>query len=619
MPSSARKRKSDDVSNASGSEKYSKESSDNSKNKRGAGRQDCNEDLTPQRKKARTEQTGSVGIEIPEGMTKKEWVAMRKKELLKKYEAGGMFSKNGMPAVTASTAGKSPATKPSPKRVAPYKAPASLSRPTTVSRPPVAAPAGSSRGNPFPRRPSGPFNSPVPNMQFSASAKNNGPHIPDFSKANATKSPTEYLSPRSSASAKAASVDESPAGSVTTNDTLEEVQAVEAPPTYYVAPGNRSDPSWGRFLCAVMCILVMGISLLIGLIIVPGGSGGNFKMVVPTVSTSSTRCFHDSPKPDAESDEEPVIQKIAERCKKVPLSSWLSCPEGAVCSQGLVQQCAHPKYYEVSPGHDECILSISTQKTISDIVSWMELASLVHACQPGGNPYALDRDGAGYPFFGLSQVLGELDVEWDPVLIRILKDLDGVIKLELQPDNNYRVGLDENHIVVLPRKCRVKKVLVGVMNGTIGAFWGIVRMILGWFLQVTSIYVELLFEIPAQTLAFSIVLPVMGWLIVSYLQNRRREAIETRLLNNDRVFVRQEVYKVLRSEPDKNHVVLQVRDQILYDTNLSYHSDSKARNRIIKKVWSKVVADMQKDNRIVKARINTNKGACDSWKWGGDL
>ncbi|GAX12016.1 hypothetical protein FisN_8Lh112 [Fistulifera solaris] len=617
MPSSARKRKSDDVSDASDSETYSKESSDNAKNKRGSGRQDRTEDLTPRRKKARTEQTGSMGIEIPEGMTKKEWVAMRKKELQKKYEAGGMFSKNGMPAVTAPTAAKSPATKPSPKRKVPYEAPAASSRP--VSRPPVTAPTGASRGNPFPRRPSGPFNSPVPNMQFSASAKNNGPHIPDFSKVNATKSPTEYLSPRSSSSAKVEFVDESPAGSVTTNENLEEVQSQVEPPTNYVAPVDRSDPSWGRFLCAIMCIFVMGISLLIGLIIVPGGSGGNFKMVVPSVSTSSTRCFHDNPKPVEESDEEPVVPIIVERCKGVPLSSWLSCPEGAICSQGLLRQCAHPKYYDVSPGHDECILSISTQKTISDVVSWMELASVVHACQPGGNPYALDRDGAGYPSFGLSQVLGELDIEWDPVLIRILKDLEGVIKLELQPDNNYTVALDENHIVVLPRKCRIKKVLVGVMNGTLGAFWGVVRMLLGWFLQVSSIYMELLFEIPAQTLAFSIVLPVVGWLVVSYLQTRRREAIETSLLNNDRVFVRQEVYKVLRSEPNKNHIVLQVRDQILYDPNLSYHSDSKARNRVIKKVWSKVVADLQKDNRIVKARINTNKGVCDSWKWGSDL
>ncbi|GAX18895.1 hypothetical protein FisN_8Hh112 [Fistulifera solaris] len=615
MPSSARKRKSDDVSDTSDSEAYSKESNDNAKNKRGSGRQDRMEDLTPRRKKARTEQTGSMGIEIPEGMTKKEWVAMRKKELHKKYEAGGMFSKNLMPAVTAPPAAKSPATKASPKRAVPSKAPVASSRP--VSRPPVAAPA--SRGNPFPRRPSGPFNSPVPNMQFSASAKNNGPHIPDFSKANATKSPTEYLSPRSSASAKAEFVDESPAGSVITNDNLEEVPAPEAPPTYYVAPVDRSDPSWGRFLCAIMCIFVLVISLLIGLIIVPGGSGGNFKMVIPTVSPSSTRCFHDNPKPVVESDEEPVVPIIAERCKGVPLSSWSSCPEGAVCSQGLLEQCAHPKYYEVSPGHDECILSISAQKTISDIVSWMELASVVHACQPGGNPYALDKDGAGHPSFGLSQVLGELDIEWDPMLIRILQDLEGVIQLELQPDNNYTVALDEKHTLVLPRKCRVKRVLVGVMNGTLGAFWGVARMIFGWCFQVSSMYMELLFEIPAQTLAFSVVLPIVAWLVVSYLKIRRREAIETRLLNNDRVFVRQEVYKVLRSEPNKNHVVLQVRDQILYDPNLSYHSDSKARNRVIKKVWSKVVADLQKDNRIVKARINTNKGVCDSWKWGSDL
>lgn len=637
--SSSRKRKSDDVSDASGQDKRStKETHEKARKKRasvssrpvsdrtasteGASSKRSDEDLTPRRKKARTEQAGSMGQEIPEGMSKKEWVALRKKEMQQQYQSGNMFSKNGMPIVAAFTAAKSHATNPAPKKVAHVQASVASSRPAPYSRPTAAAPAASSRKNPFPRRPSGPFNSPIPNMQFSASAKRSGPHIPDFSGTNDTKAPTEYLSPRS-ALAKASFVDDesverSCRESLVTNENIETVQKEEAQ-LAPVSPVDRPEPSLGGFLFAVMCISVIGFSfLIVTLVIVPGGSGGNFKMVVPTVSTSSLKCFHDSPILGGESDEEPAIQMIAERCKNVPLSSWSRCPDGALCSHGLLQQCAYPKYYEVSPGHDDCVLSIPAQKTISDVVSWLELSSVVHACQPGGNPHALDGNGGGYPFFGLSQILGELDVEWDPVLIQILKDLEGVTKVELQPDSNYTIALDQSHIVVLPRKCRVKKVLVGIMNGTIAALVGLFRLIFGWSMQVTSIYVELLYEIPAQTLAFSVVLPIVGWLAVSYLQKRNRQANEEKLLNSDRVFVRQEAYKVLRNEPDKNHVILQVRDQILYDPNLSYHSDSKARSRIIKRVWSKVVADLQKDNRILKARINTNKGACDSWKWGGD-
>lgn len=643
MPSSSRKRKADDVSDASGEQQLTKKERRLKSREKAlelvqkrrsslSGRPDSaeatptapastspkepEEDLTPRRKKARIESS----TEIPSGMSKKEWVAMRKKQMKDQYESGTLF-KAHVPVAADSAGTKSLAgTKSSPKKKAQAVAPVSSSRPAPTRRPTAQVPSASSRPQGIPRRPSGPFNSPIPNMQFSASATRTGPHIPDFSGTNDATSPTQYLSPRSALAKIAANEAENldsnhAAGSPYASTNVEVVRKEESSFTI-VPPSSQSNRS---FACAAVCIALVGFcSLFVALVMMPGGSAGDFKFVAPISSASHVRCFKDSPSGEPNEESESSSGMIAERCKNVPLSSWSSCPDGAECAHGLLQKCANSKYYDVNPGQDDCVLSIHTQKMISDIVSWLELSSVVHACHPGGNPHALEKDDAGYPFFGLSQVFGELDMEWDPVLIQILKDLEGVIEVEQQPDGNFHIALHPSHVIVLPRKCGVKKVLRGIMDAFTGAFFGLMHMVIGSLIQFTSIYLELMYEVPTQTLAFSIVLPIVGWLVVSYFQKRRYEANEVKQLNSDRVFVRQEVYKVLRNEPDKNHIVLQVRDQILYDPNLSYHSDSKARNRIIKKVWSKVVADLQKDNRIVKARINTNKGACDSWKWIGD-
>jgi hypothetical protein len=130
-------------------------------------------------------------------------------------------------------------------------------------------------------------------------------------------------------------------------------------------------------------------------------------------------------------------------------------------------------------------------------------------------------------------------------------------------------------------------------------------------LSILSVYWSLFYEIPLMTLIFTVVVPILGWLVIAFCRKR----MFCRQLELDRISVLEAVYKALSAALDQHHPVLMVRDRILFDPLLPYHLSGATRKRILGKVWPRVVNDVANDNRVTKARMMSDGVLRECWKW----
>jgi hypothetical protein len=110
----------------------------------------------------------------------------------------------------------------------------------------------------------------------------------------------------------------------------------------------------------------------------------------------------------------------------------------------------------------------------------------------------------------------------------------------------------ESYRVVLPSTCAAKNTLRSLLLGIFSAVLAVFRWTVSLTLSSLSVYWSLFYEIPLETLVFTVVVIISGWLVIA--------------------------------------------DRILYDSFL--HLNAATRTRIVDKVWHRVVKDVEKDNRV---------------------
>jgi hypothetical protein len=300
------------------------------------------------------------------------------------------------------------------------------------------------------------------------------------------------------------------------------------------------------------------------------------------------------------------MMPVVERCNRIPLTNWSFCPDTSVCVGGDIAHC-HNHYILVEG--KECVVSEEAQETVATMIQLLQTWTIADLCNPDGNPYAVGRSTENRPFFGYSQLKGELEVgiDWTTVLKKMPDDF----VLDAQSDGNLRVALHESHRVALPSKCVAKKIFRSLLEGVASA----VLVVIGWTfalsLSILSVYWSLFYEIPLMTLIFTVVVPIFGRLIMAVF----RRLMFRRQLELDRVSVREEVYKHLKAKSDQYRPIILVRDRILFDPFLPYHSNAAMRKRILDKVWPRVVKDVAKDNHVTSTRMMVSGVSRECWKW----
>jgi hypothetical protein len=181
------------------------------------------------------------------------------------------------------------------------------------------------------------------------------------------------------------------------------------------------------------------------------------------------------------------------------------CPDTAVCVGGGIDHC-----------HTQDVLMEGKGcETVATIIQLLETWTIVDFCNPDGNPDALGHSTENRPFFGYSQLTGELDVGMDGTAV--LKNMPDVFVLDTQSDGRLRVALHESHRVVLPSTCAAKNTLRSLLLGISSAVLAVFRWTVSLTLSSLSVYWSLFYELPLETLVFTVVVIISGWLVIGFL------------------------------------------------------------------------------------------------------
>jgi hypothetical protein len=305
-------------------------------------------------------------------------------------------------------------------------------------------------------------------------------------------------------------------------------------------------------------------------------------------------CFYDTAQEEDvyERPTDPVLGVIC-RLPEVP------CPEGGICKYGLLQDCSH-RHRQVASTKDACILTNDANQTLLAAQQFLEIWTVQHLCHVEGCAFAVQKpEGTSStgPWFLFSQLVGELDVEWD---LELFSQVPAKFSIHKQENDSILIALSNEFIdqsLPVPWWCLLKRWTVGSVLLLVNSILAVFRFLaMGSFSVVKTYPMSCLSALAA---IFTLVV------IVRFRSERGR--------------LRAQVAKVCRmarrrlqdAAPAKVPV-LHVRDEIAWELYPNAEADRKY---LKTNVWPRVMQDLEQDNRIGKESAVVDRKFQRTWQW----
>lgn len=222
-----------------------------------------------------------------------------------------------------------------------------------------------------------------------------------------------------------------------------------------------------------------------------------------------------------------------------------------------------------------------------------------------GNNKESDQEGEDFATMNL--------MSWLPVMEYLghIFEWDFTANEELPP----RIALRGTYPIVLPPTCQAKRALATVVQVSFDLVFWLLQSIWMIVLVIGSVYWSVLREMPFRAVIVMVVVPLAGaGVVFTYRRRRWQEQIREQL-EFDRVQIRERVYELLQATPQRYHAIILVRDGILFDPKLPYHTTLESRDRVLHQIWPCVVQDLARDNRVSKARMTVDGTPRECWRW----
>ena len=529
------------------------------------------------------------------------------------YESGAVdgIRKRPPPAAAALTPPRAAAAaRTTTRKTSPRKKPPVAATKTVPTPPPPTSRTGygNHRKTKWPRRKSGPFNSPVPKPgSFVGSATSPTLSLPDLPEEN---------NQTKKARVRAKGDDSSP------RRHQQEEEAEEVVAEYRAGLGYAERAGKLFSSASRLTTLLLGGTLLATLL-VAWIQQDHFQTTPDVSSPTPVVCYHDNSIPMADDDDQ--VREVVDACQGVPHSEWLACPTNAHCVGGAVVACSDSRYYvlDVDGKNNQCVLNTAAQKAIQDMVQLVHAWTVTDQCERSGIAYTVERQPDGRPMFLYSQVSGELEAGYDLHLLD-LADNNKLVSEVAGDNNNVLVALHPSYPIQLPSKCRAKLAVVKSFQAVAGVFlWlaSAVWSVCSWFL---SVYWDVFSEFPIVTTTLSVV----GCTVLLIMRRREYQRRRHRELQMDRAAIRNLVYQLLQADPSKVNPIIYLRDTIKHDddddhNNNNNNSSTTAAAAVLRNIsrqrrmraWDYVVSDLSKDNRVIKTTVTVDGQQRGAWYW----
>ena len=304
-----------------------------------------------------------------------------------------------------------------------------------------------------------------------------------------------------------------------------------------------------------------------------------------------------------------------EHCRGMDFMDLLPCPPGSLCRGGAVVGCQDDIHFQVVEETGLCLPSSATNETIASMVALLTKWTLEYSCMPMGNPYAVQtvKTDLKYPTFLYTQVVGELETEYDLTLIQWMSEHD-LIAMHLQEETGeILVALPSSHSVQIPFRCSVEQKLsalflyVGEM--LVSASWILVKLIARFTGKAIVSFWNDVSWVHKVTIVGGILLFMAMW--QKRARDRDRRSLEVEVANTKNAAM------IILQNEDKPQRVEAVKDAVLeaLEANTPNGFDRKQREKFRKRVWPKAAVRLQSDARVQYFERNS----AVYWKWDGPV
>jgi len=334
----------------------------------------------------------------------------------------------------------------------------------------------------------------------------------------------------------------------------------------------------------------------------------------PTKPRHSVDCFIDS------SMEGEAAASVIQRCAKVPSSDWVKCPEVASCRGGVIVECLHAPYFEPDSAGSTCVATGASEEVTQLLSTLLAKWTVADICDVDGNAYTQSyASDSGHPQFLFTQLMGEIEMGMSAAIQQVVKTQVDIFELQSTEGSlETLVSLHKSYPLDYPGVCSVKMTMRSFFETLFNFLMAVISEIFGWLVTALGLYWELFTEIPIATLCVTVVVPSIFWFVSAYMKARGRRKKMKDQVAEYRVLMREAVYKRLKAKPGYHQASIHIRDEILFDPSLPFHSSISARRLAMNDVWPHVVTDVATDNRISRSQMTDGGKRRLCWCWDAE-